>query len=152
MQTRLYRQQTKHAAVLFSKTTVKPFSACVYRTVNTKSRVVVYVACLSWRSYLSPGERSIVPNTGVKSDKSMAAPTCSESLSLSRSGELRTQKLKSHQMRTQSRKVFPLKPGAGQYIAMHATLTAMDFFLANFYPSGSFTCIFSKTSPGFFLC
>ena len=39
----------------------------------------------------------------------------------------------------------------GQYIAMHATLTARNFFLANFYPSGPFTCIFSKTSPEFFL-
>ena len=28
-----------------------------------------------------------------------------------------------------SRKVLPLKPGVGQYIAMHATLTARDFFL-----------------------
>ena len=35
-------------------------------------------------------------------------------------------------------------PGVGQHIAMHATLTARDFFLNNFYPSGSFTCIFSK--------
>ena len=34
-------------------------------------------------------------------------------------------------MRTQSLKVLPLKPGVGQYIAMHATLTARDFFLAN---------------------
>ena len=41
-----------------------------------------------------------------------------------------------------------------QYIVMHATLTARDFFLnfANFYPSGLFTCTFSKTSPEFFLC
>ena len=38
----------------------------------------------------------------------------------------------------------PLKPGIGQYIAMHATLTAGDFFLANFHPSGPFTCIFSQ--------
>ena len=38
----------------------------------------------------------------------------------------------------------------GQYIAMHATLTARNFFLANFYPSGPFTCIFSKTSSRFF--
>ena len=43
-----------------------------------------------------------------------------------------------------------LKPGVGQYIAMHATLTARDFFLANFYPSGPFTCSFSKTSPRVF--
>ena len=35
-----------------------------------------------------------------------------------------TQKLKSHLMRTQSLKVLSLKPGVGQYIAMHATLTA----------------------------
>ena len=69
-----------------------------------------------------------------------------------RSGELRTQKLKSHLVRTQSLNVLPLKPGIGQYIAKHATLTARDFFLAYFYPSGPFTCIFSKPSPDFFLC
>ena len=33
--------------------------------------------------------------------------------------------------RTQSSKVLPLKPGVGQYTAMHATLTARDFFPAN---------------------
>ena len=59
-----------------------------------------------------------------------------------RRGELRTQKLKSYLMRTQSLKVLPFKPGVGQYIAMHVTLTARDFFFANFYPSGPFTCIF----------
>ena len=32
---------------------------------------------------------------------------------------------------------------------MHATPTAMDFFLANFYPSGPFTCIFQKLSRVF---
>ena len=69
-----------------------------------------------------------------------------------RSGKLRMQKLKSHLMGTQSLKVLPLKPGVGQYIAMHATVTARDFFRANFYPSGPFTCIFPKTSPKFFLC
>ena len=53
-------------------------------------------------------------------------------------------------MRTQSLEVPPLKRGVGQYVAMHATLTAMDFFLAYFCPSGPFTCIFSKTSPDFF--
>ena len=63
--------------------------------------------------------------------------------------ELRTQKLRSHLLRTQSSKVLPLKPGVGQYIAMHATSTAKDFFPAYFYPSGQFTCIFSKTSPYF---
>ena len=67
-----------------------------------------------------------------------------------RSGELRTQKLKSHLVRTQSLNVLPFKPGVGQYIAIHATLTARDFFLAYFYTSGPFTCIFSKTCPEFF--
>ena len=43
------------------------------------------------------------------------------------------QKLKSHLMRTQSLMVLPLKPGVGQYMAMHATLTARNFFLVNFY-------------------
>ena len=66
-----------------------------------------------------------------------------------RSGELRTQKLESHLVRTQSLNVLPLKPGVGQYIATHATLTASDFFLAYFNPFGPFTCIFSKTAPDF---
>ena len=65
------------------------------------------------------------------------------------SAELLTQKLKSHLVKTQSLNVLPLKPGVGQYIAMHATLTARDFSLAYFYPSGPFTCIFSKTSSDF---
>ena len=34
------------------------------------------------------------------------------------SGELRTQKLKSHLVRTQSLNVLPLKPGVSQYIAI----------------------------------
>ena len=62
------------------------------------------------------------------------------------------QKLKSYLVRTQSLNILPLKPGVGQYIAIHATLTARDFFLAYFYPSNPFTSIFSKTSPDFFLC
>ena len=32
---------------------------------------------------------------------------------------------------------------------MHATLIARDFFLANFYPTGPFTCTFSKPLPSF---
>ena len=71
---------------------------------------------------------------------------------VSRSGELQTQKLKSHLVRTQSINVLPVKPGVGQYIAILATLTARAFFLAYFYPSGPFTCIFSKTSSNFILC
>ena len=49
-------------------------------------------------------------------------------------GELRTQKLKSHLVSTQSLNVLPLKPGVGQYIAIHATLTASGLFLAYFLP------------------
>ena len=67
----------------------------------------------------------------------------------SRSGELRTQKLKSHLVRTQSLNVLPFKPGVSQHIAIHATHTARDFFLTYFYPSSPFTCTFSKTSPDF---
>ena len=48
----------------------------------------------------------------------------------------------SHLVRTQSLNVLPFKPGVGQYIAIHATLTARDFFLAYFNPFGPFTCIF----------
>ena len=77
---------------------------------------------------------------------------CANVLELPRSGELRMQKLKSHLVRTQSLNVLPLKSGVGQYIAIHATFTARDFFLVYFYLSGPFTCIFSKTSPIFFLC
>ena len=41
----------------------------------------------------------------------------------------------------------PFKIWVAQYIA-----TARDFFLVYFYPSGPFTCIFSKPLPIFFLC
>ena len=68
-----------------------------------------------------------------------------------RSGELRTQKLKCRPVRTQSLKVRPLKHRVGQYIAMHATLTAMDFFLISTLPVHS-PAFFSKTSREFFLC
>ena len=67
-----------------------------------------------------------------------------------RSGELRTQKLKSHLVRTQSLNVLPFKPGVGQYIAIYATLTAREFFLAYFYPSSPFTCIFFQNLSRFF--
>ena len=67
------------------------------------------------------------------------------------SGELRTQKLKSHLVRTLSLNVLPLKPGVGQYIAIHDYAYCQGF-LAYFYRSGPFICICSKTSPEFFLC
>ena len=46
----------------------------------------------------------------------------------------------------------PLNPGVGQYIAIHATLTARDFFLTYFYPSGPCTCIVFQNLSRFFLC
>ena len=88
----------------------------------------------------------------VVGQDSFASPTGCRLSTVPRSGELRTQKLKSHLVRTQSLNVLPLKPGVGQYIAIHVTLTARDFFLAYFYTSGPFTFIFSKTSPDFSLC
>ena len=45
---------TKHVAVLFSKTTVKSFGGCTDLTVSSNSRGVVYFACLSGRSFVSP--------------------------------------------------------------------------------------------------
>ena len=66
-----------------------------------------------------------------------------------RSGELRTQKLKSHLVRTQSLNVLPSKPGVGQCIAIHATPIVRDFFLACFYPSDPFTCIFFQNLSRF---
>ena len=57
---------------------------------------------------------------------------------------------KPHMLRTQGLKVLRLKPAVGRYIATHATITARDFFLANFYPSGPFTCIFPKPFTSFF--
>ena len=69
-----------------------------------------------------------------------------------RSGELRTKKLKSYLVRTQGLNVLPLKPGVGQYIAMHAALAAGDFFLTFFFPSCPFTCFFFPTIYPDFFC
>ena len=63
-------------------------------------------------------------------------------LCILRSGGLRTQILKSHLVRTQSLNVLPLKPGVGEYIAIHATVTARNFFLVSTLP---------VHSPAFFL-
>ena len=68
---------------------------------------------------------------------------------LDRSRELRTQKLRSPSAENAELKVLALKSGEGQYIAIYATLTARDFFLDNFYPSGPFTCICPKSLKSF---
>ena len=94
---------------------------------------------VSWKKVFAPYNRKLDVECGnfilLIIDKSVFGLNCS--------GELRTQKLKSHLVRTQSLNILPLKPGVGQYIVIHATLTARDFFLA-YYPSGPFTCIFPK--------
>ena len=70
-----------------------------------------------------------------------------------RSGELRTRKIKSHLLRSQSLKILPLKPGVSLCIkAIHATLTARNFVLTNFYPTGPVACIFFQTSVELYLC
>ena len=69
-------------------------------------------------------------------------PYCQEP----RSGELRTQKLKFHLVRTQSLTVLPVKPGVSQYIAIHATLTPRDFLLISTLPVHS-AAFFPKPLP-----
>ena len=62
-------------------------------------------------------------------------------------------KLKSHLLKTQTLKVLPLNPGVGQYIAMHATLTARDFFLSClFLHFRSNHLHFFRNLSRFFLC
>ena len=87
--------------------------------------------------------------TGITSSPSLTPPAVT-SVDTSRRGELQTQKLKSHLVRTQSLNVLLFKLRVGQYIAIHAMFTVRDFFHAYFYSSSPFTCIFSKTSPDFF--
>ena len=65
-----------------------------------------------------------------------------------RSEKLRRQKLKSHLVGTQSLNILPLKPGVGQYIALHAPLTARDFFLISTLPVHSLA-FFSPKLPDF---
>ena len=96
------------------------------------------------------GECSLYTRLTSRRPSSVCTATV-PALTVPRSGELRTPKLKSHLMITQSLNVVPLMPGVGQYIAIHATLTSRNFFIAYFYPSSPFICIFSKTSPDFFL-
>ena len=76
-------------------------------------------------------------------------------LACPRSGEPRTQKLKSHLERTQSLNILLLKPGVGQYIAIHATLTAtvpgISSLLISTFPVHSPT-FFLNLSRFSFLC
>ena len=71
-----------------------------------------------------------------------------------RSGELRTQKLKSNLVRTQSSKVFPLKPGVGQYIYYSHTCLAycQGFLPCLFLPFRYIHLHFFSNLSRFFLC
>ena len=60
-----------------------------------------------------------------------------------RSGVLRTQKLKTHLLRSQSSKVSLSNPAVGQNIYIYSSPAATDFFRANFYFSYPFTFFFS---------
>ena len=70
-------------------------------------------------------------------------------VSQTRSGELRTQKLNSHLVRTKSLNVLPLKPGVGQHIAIYATrMPGISSLLISTLPVHS-PAFFSKSSPDF---
>ena len=68
-----------------------------------------------------------------------------------RSGELRTQKLKSRLIRTRSLNVLPLKPGVGQHIAHAVLLPGISSLLISTLPIHS-PAFFPKSLPFFFLC
>ena len=61
-----------------------------------------------------------------------------------RSGQLRTQKLKSYLVRTQSLNVLPLKPRVGQYIAYTCYAYCQGFFPCLFLPFRSIHLHFPK--------
>ena len=63
-----------------------------------------------------------------------------------------SQSLKSHLVRTQCLNVLPLKPGVGQCIAIHATLTARDFFLVYFLTLPVHSPAFFQILSRFLLC
>ena len=61
---------------------------------------------------------------------------------------LRTQKWKTHLLRTHSSKVLAWQPGVGQNRAMHASSTARDFFLELISnPPGHSSALFPKQFP-----
>ena len=47
-------------------------------------------------------------------------------------------------------KGFPFNARVGGHITVHASTSARNFFLANFYPLGPFTCIFFPKPPSSF--
>ena len=68
----------------------------------------------------------------------------------SRSGELRTRKLKSHLVRTQSLNVLPLKPGLGQYTVY--MLRLLPGISSLFLPFQSIHLHFFQNLSRFFSC
>ena len=70
-------------------------------------------------------------------------------LTTSRCGELRDAEIKVSSGENTELKRSPFKAWGSQHIAIRATLTGRNFFLAYFYPSGPFTSIFPKPLPIF---
>ena len=127
--------QVRHAVLAFRRSLSTILEYCCRRETSFKC-LMTY----SWRCLFDLSDPVWLTGHGNLNHKP-----------LPRSGELRTQKLKSHLVRTQSSNVLRLKPAVGQYIAIHATLTARNFFPTYFYLSSPFTCIFSRPLPMYFL-
>ena len=109
---------------------------CTIHKPKTKCAIKIIVRTFTRFSF--PFSRATMP-------QKFRHQTC---FSPPRGRELQTQKLMSHLVKTQSLNVLPLKPGVGQYIAIHAALTARDFFLISTLPVHT-PAFFSKTSPDF---
>ena len=102
------------------------------------------VIYLSSPSTLLSSSSSLLPSSSSSSSSSEQISSSPFSFHSPAVGELRTQKLKSHLVRRQSLNLLRVKPGVGRYIAINATLTAGDFFLAYFYTSGPSPAFFPK--------
>ena len=142
-----FQGQPKSVLSLVWKTT-RP-RACSHFVCRLTRCVCTRAQLIGWANLSVRGWREVSWTMARVTVANIVLPTPTLCL-ISRSEELRTQKLKSHLMRTQSLNVLPLKPGVGHYIAIYATLTAKDFFLAYFYPSGPFTCFFFQNLSRFF--
>ena len=132
------------------KTTDTSCYSCGYEDVSWRSYSSLLIPLKQTEDYTAVGMicSPLPRETDVNFHSCRHETVLPPSLLPGRSGELRTQKLKLS--RTQSLNVLPLKPRVGLYKVIRAPLTAGDFFLANFYPSGPFICIFQNLSRGFF--
>ena len=69
---------------------------------------------------------------------------------------MQMQKLRTPLLRTQSSKVLPVNHGVGQNIALHASLTARDFFLSKFFlqtkSSPQVLAVLAVSNAGSYVC